>query len=161
MENELKSISLLLRDFKDIDNVLKKRLSEKQEKALAAQDRTFELIEKMASSIAHVQEKAVRVRRRFRVTVEFREALCFIAFLYFDIKSQTLADMLDIDRQVVHHYCQSVINKYQIYSEFKNSILGFFTEEDVEGMIEKFQKKKRNMKGNGKKNGKRQIEKVC
>lgn len=144
----------LIRHYRESERQLRKYLEETHAARLDAKDRTFDLIEIMAASITHVQTKAMNVKRRFREATETREAFCFISFLYFDIRSQELSDRFKVTRQVVHHYCMNVIAKYQIYSDFRENILEFFSKEEMDEMIKKFNDQKRNGKKTESKNKK-------
>ena len=134
----------LIGEYLRAESQLRIQLEEKYAERLRVKDKTYDLIGIMSGAINHTNKKAVGLKRRFKESVAERETFCFIAFLYFDIKTQELADRFRINRQVVHHYCMNVISKYKIYEDYRENILEFFTHEEMEEMIQKFDNQKRN-----------------
>lgn len=110
---------------------------------LKINDTTPKLIESIVGSMFQTKAKALNINRRYKHSVEMREVYCFIAYLFFGIKSQWLADRFEVTRQVIHHYCKNVIDKYEVYPSFKASIDTILPEEEVKKMISLFSKKKR------------------
>lgn len=158
--NEKEHLNAIIKRYLRAYIELDKRLDDEKIKKLRMEDRTFSLIEVMAASICKTQAKSARITRRFRESTETREAFCFIAYLYFDYGSQVLADRFKIGRQPIHHYCKNVIAKYQVYPDFRENMLKFFSEEDMNEMINKFDNKKRKRHDKTSRK-KRQVSQMC
>lgn len=150
MEAEIKECAQCVTEVQLYKFVIKsaiKKAAEINIEELSVEDKTLQLIGLIASSVSNTQHKAIKVRRGFREIVEVKEAYAFVAFLYFDYSSEFVSTLLNVSRSSVHHYCRNVIAKYQIYPDYKDKFLKFFSKEDMDDMIKKFEEQRRSING--------------
>jgi len=146
MENQENHFSKTMERYKTTISEALKRADKMNIEELQIEDKTINLISLIASSIAGTQAKALRINRGFREVVEVKEVFCFIAFLYFDYRTEFLANRFKCTRSSIHHYCKNVAAKYQCYKDYREKIHKFFAPEDMDEMIKKFELQKRDGK---------------
>ena len=106
----------------------------------------------MASAIYRRSRSFYLIRNRLRVSSEVRAVASFIAYLFFDVKTEFISHYFNVTRSSVIHYCQNVSGFYLTDPSFRKNMESFFTEQQIQDMISKFYFKKRG-KENGQKNG--------